>query len=234
MQRLLLRAIAEASDAGLTQVVLVLAPGTIDDLYRPIDEALRLASVPCISLEYVEQVKPVGLGDAVLRAEAMAGNQLFAVLLPDDVVSRSEGHSKRTSDLRRMIEASKRIGSGHMLAVTSVPTSKLSQGGVAMLGKKEVGPGVFPVERLFEKPEAKKTIFKAGRAEGIVGRYVLMPSVFGALHHVKAAHPDLLQLTDAIELLRDAGEAIFAFQIRAGRRDIGEALHRAGHLVENH
>jgi transcriptional regulator with XRE-family HTH domain len=51
MQRLLLRAMAEAAESGISRIILVLAPGMRESLYAPLKEALGLALIPSVDLQ---------------------------------------------------------------------------------------------------------------------------------------------------------------------------------------
>ncbi len=210
MQRLLLRVIGEALESGISNVILVLAPGMAETTYAPMKGALSLAIAPAINLQYCEQASPDGLGAAVLQAESLVGENTFAILLPDDVVRDRVGRSTHSRELRRMIEAFKQLDAGaHLAAVTSGPKSKMLQGGIARLETKPVCPQVFPIRQLIEKPEPNHPIYRDQQAYGIVGRYLVNHSIFGPLRDLsrKGRHPVQLpvQLTDALDALRKGG-----------------------------
>ena len=46
-----------------------------------------------VSVSYVRQEEPKGLGDAVLKAKRLVGNENFAVLLADDLIASEESSS---------------------------------------------------------------------------------------------------------------------------------------------
>ena len=77
MQHLLLQMMAEAASAGVFRFMLILAPGTEEALYRPLQTALDLAVAPRFSLEFRVQSAPLGLGDAVLQAASWVGQDPF-------------------------------------------------------------------------------------------------------------------------------------------------------------
>jgi len=231
MQRLLLRAIREAADAGISRVVLVLAPGMNDALFTPLKEALEMAIVPSMVLLHRTQAQPQGLGDAVLQAESEVGEAPFAVILPDDVLEERRERAARTHALRVMMKAVRQIDDGHLLAVTSLPKSRMAGGGVAVLSGAEIAPGVHAVRELVEKPDSAHSILRNPRAFGVVGRYVLLPEVFDALRSLRSGKPHRVELTDALEALRRQGRPVYAFETEATRQDIGDWLGQAEGLL---
>jgi UTP--glucose-1-phosphate uridylyltransferase len=231
MQRLLLRAMHEAVESGISQLVLVLAPGMEEALYMPLVAALELAVVPPLTLRFCEQARADGLGDALLQAEAVVGNAPFAVLLPDDIVRERVGRTVFPRELRRMIEASQQLEHAHLVAVTRVPKSKMPHCGVVRVAVRELLPTIRPVLQLVEKPELTHPICRTPRAFGIVGRYVLHPSIFGPLRALRDQGQRPIHLTDALGHLRRAGEGVYACELGATRQDIGEVLEQASGLL---
>lgn len=76
------------ADAGLTRVALVVAPGT-----GPAQDHYRERPPNRVHLEFVVQAEPLGTANAVLAAEAWAGDAPFAVvnsdnLYPGDVLGK--------------------------------------------------------------------------------------------------------------------------------------------------
>jgi dTDP-glucose pyrophosphorylase/transcriptional regulator with XRE-family HTH domain len=232
MQQLLLRAIGEAVDSGITNIVLVLAPGMVESLFAPIREALTLATAPPITLQYVEQAKPDGLGDAVLQTEQLVGRETFAVLLPDDLVGREE-KSAWPRQLRRMGATLSLIGDAYLVAVARVPKSRMSHGGVAELGSKAELADVFPVVQLIERPDPSEISDRSNQILRIVGRYVLGPDVFPMLHSLKQEERRPLELTTALDRLRQKGKPIYAFELKAARQDIGGAIEQASGMIRD-
>lgn len=230
MQRLLLGAIREATQAGIRNIVLVLAPGSGEFLYGPLKEALELAVVPIIQLHCCEQPTPNGLGDAVLRTEAFVGKRPFAVLLPDDVVRESAGRLL-SRELPRMIRAFNELKDASLVAVGPVPKAKLVRCGAARLGTKELKDGILPILELAERPNAVAPITNARNVKGIVGRYVLQSNVFTALHELKKRIGHRLELTDALALLLSQGARVCAYEIVAKRQDLGAVLDEAQDLI---
>lgn len=233
MQRLLLRAIREAVASGIGHIILVVAPGMSEPLYTPLQEALALAVIPSITLRCCEQAQPDGLGDALLQAEALINNEPFVVLLPDDIVRARIGRTVYPQEIRRMMEALHRLGRAHLVTVTAVPKSKMPHCGVAQVATQEMMPKLHPIVQLIEKPHPTHPICRSTRAFGIVGRYLLHPSIFDPLRALQASGQRPVHLTDAIERLRQMGEGVYAFELEATRQDVGAVLGQADELIGN-
>jgi UTP--glucose-1-phosphate uridylyltransferase len=233
MQRLLLRVIDEAAEAGVSRIVLVLAPGMEDALYTPLKEALDLAVVPALALHHCTQPAPIGLGDAILQAEKLTGGEPFAVLLPDDVVRGRVTRTPRARPLQAMMRVLAQLEPCHLVAVTPIPKSKMASHGVVRVVAKDAAPRTFQVKQLAEKPGTSHPIARDPRALGIVGRYVLQPEIMGALHRLSRTNLRPIHLTDAIEDLRQQGRPVYAVEIDANRHDLGDALERPDDLFGN-
>jgi UTP--glucose-1-phosphate uridylyltransferase len=231
MQRLLLGAIGEAAESGISNIIVVLAPGMAESLFMPLKKTFELAIVPTLKLRSVEQAKPQGLGAAILETEALVGTQPFAVLLPDDVVQERIGRTAYSRELRRMMEAASQLEGANLVAVASVSKTRMPQCGVVKVGAKELLPGLRPIAQLVEKPAPLHPIFRSPRTAGIVGRYLLRPAIFPLLRELKEEGAGLVQLTTALERLRQSGQKVYAFELKAGRQDVGEVLDQASGLL---
>jgi UTP--glucose-1-phosphate uridylyltransferase len=227
MQRLLLRAMREAVESGLSRIVLVLPPGMEESLYMPLKAACELAVVPPLTVRYGVQASPAGLGDAVLQAQAEIGEEPFAVLLPDDIVRQRIGRAVYTWELRRMLETFRHLDRGHLVSVTRVPKMKMSHCGVVRVAAREVLPSVHSTLQLIEKPPPTHPICRATRTFGIVGRYLLQPSIFGALRTLRDQGQSPVHLTAALDHLRQAGEGVYAFALEGKREDLGAVFVEA-------
>ncbi len=179
--KMLRPALEEAALAGLSEVVLVLAPG----------KAAPLLKLPRqLKVRTVVQEPQLGLGHAILITHGVVGDEPFAVILPDDILL-GEG---RTC-LQKMLALYERYRCS-VLAVTGVEgAADFKNYGIAQLGK-SLQENVYLVKALQEKPTR-------GRRTGltIVGRYVLTPQIFEALQATPLDKNNELQLTDALTLL---------------------------------
>lgn len=231
MQHLLLQMMAEAASAGVFRFMLILAPGTEEALYRPLQTALEMAVAPKFSLDFCVQTTPLGLGDAVLQASSWVGQNPFLVLLPDEMLDRRRLSQEMPRELQHMSLAFRQIDQNPLIAVEPVPRSRLPQGGVVRLGASKINPRIFVVEELREKPEPHHPISAAGTSRSIVGRYFLSPVIFETLEKLKQQGSRPLELTEAIENLRRQGTRVYAYELKTSRRDLGGVIGQAGDLI---
>jgi dTDP-glucose pyrophosphorylase/DNA-binding XRE family transcriptional regulator len=230
MQHLLLQMMAEAASAGVFRFMLILAPGTEEALYRPLQTALGLAVAPRFYLDFRVQSAPVGLGDAVLQAASWVGQEPFLVLLPDEMLVRQRS-PEMPRELQHMSLAFKQLRQSPLIAVEPAPKWRLPQGGVVRLESQEAMPRVFPVEELIEKPAPHHPISVSATSRSIVGRYFLSPEIFPALEQLKQQGSHPLELTEALEHLRRQGTNVYAYELKTSRRDLGGVIEQAGDLI---
>lgn len=165
---------------------------------------------------YVRQKSPRGLGDAVWQAKAFVGGEPFAVLLPDDIIVSD------TPCLAQML----RLFSdrpGVYVALIEVPREEVAQWGIVR--GKEIAPRLYAIEDLVEKPEPEE----APSTLAVVGRYILLPSIFDALAQTPPGKGGEIQLTDAIR-------GLLGKELVYGYRFVGEYFgvgSKIGYLKAN-
>jgi UTP--glucose-1-phosphate uridylyltransferase len=227
--------VEEAAAAGLHNVVLI-----TDDRQRAIaahfdrdpdlEKALEakgnakaLADVQAPTelarVSYVRQPEPRGLGHAVLCADEFVGDEPFAVLLGDDLISADDAL------LAKMIAARAKYG-GSVIALMEVPPEAVSAYGVAAF-KPTDDADIVAVTDLIEKPDASQ----APSNWIIIGRYVCDPAIFGVLRETPPGRGGEIQLTDALRTLAVAdrsanadGGGVHGVLFRGRRFDTGNKL----------
>ena len=221
--------VEEACASGVPNIVVVTGRGksAIEDHFdvskeletflesrgkKDLAEEVRKVSA-LINVSYVRQGEPLGLGHAVLVTETIVGNEPFAVILADDVIDATP------PALKQMIDVFDRAG-GPVLAVERVPMDQVSSYGViAGEPAPELGKGVYRVRDLVEKPPRNE----APSDLAIIGRYILTPDIFPALHETKKDKSGEIQLTNGLRhLLRS--RPIYAYEIDGVRHDTGNKL----------
>ncbi len=159
---------------------------------------------------YVRQPRSLGLGHAVLCAEALVGDEPFAVLLADDLMMGPPGG---TPVLAQMAQAFRQQGRS-LLAVQEVPQDQVRRYGI-VAGEPAGGP-LLRVQRIVEKPAPEV----APSRMGVAGRYILTPAIFEQIRQQPKGAGGEIQLTDAIARLMEH-EAVYAFQYAGKRYDCG-------------
>ena len=166
-----------------------------------------------INFAYLRQGEPLGLGHAVLVTREFVGDEPFAVILGDDVIDADPPAMKQLMDVFQRVE-------GPVLAVERVPAEDISNYGVIAIDESaELGPGVYQVRDLVEKPRREE----APSNLAIIGRYVLTPDIFPALAATKSDRTGEIQLTNGLrELLKS--RPIYACEVKGVRHDTGNKL----------
>ncbi|NCU65200.1 UTP--glucose-1-phosphate uridylyltransferase GalU [Acidovorax sp. 210-6] len=159
---------------------------------------------------YVRQPRSLGLGHAVLCAEALVGDEPFAVLLADDLMVGKPGGP---GVLAQMAQAFRQQGRS-LLAVQEVPQDQVRRYGI-VAGEPAGGP-LLRVQRIVEKPTPEQ----APSRMGVAGRYILTPAIFDQIRNQPKGAGGEIQLTDAIARLMEH-EAVYAFQYEGKRYDCG-------------
>ncbi|MEM1234620.1 MAG: UTP--glucose-1-phosphate uridylyltransferase GalU [Pseudomonadota bacterium] len=177
-------------------------------------ETLKSTNMDSGAIAYIRQHKALGLGHAVWCARRLLGNEPFAVILPDDVISGE------TPCLKQMVDAYEETG-GNIVAAMEVPQDKTSSYGV--LDVKDDMGHIVSTKGMVEKPAAEK----APSNLAVIGRYILNPTVMGHLNKMKQGAGGEIQLTDAIAQELEEGRDVYGLRFRGQRFDCGS---KAGFL----
>ncbi|MSQ58416.1 MAG: UTP--glucose-1-phosphate uridylyltransferase GalU [Betaproteobacteria bacterium] len=169
-----------------------------------------------VNCTYVRQTEALGLGHAVLCAKHVVGDEPFAVILADDLIDST------IPVIRQMVEVYERKRCS-VIAVQSVSREETSSYGI-IAGDPE-GDRLIRMSKIVEKPKPAD----APSTLGVVGRYVLSPSVFRHLEQVKPGAGGEIQLTDGIAAAL-ASEGALGYQFEGTRYDCGTKL---GYLQAN-
>ena len=159
---------------------------------------------------YVRQPRSLGLGHAVLCAQALVGNEPFAVLLADDLMTGPDGGDPVLTQMVRVFQEYPTS----LLAVQEVPAEHVSRYGI--VAGRPVGERVIKVDRMVEKPSPEN----APSRMGVAGRYILTPAVFDHIRNNPRGAGGEIQLTDGIAKLI-ATEGVHAYQYQGKRYDCG-------------
>jgi UTP--glucose-1-phosphate uridylyltransferase len=173
-------------------------------------ELVRSLSPADMDCSYVRQPRSLGLGHAVLCAQALVGDEPFAVLLADDLMCGAE---RGRGVLRQMVEVFGQIGTS-LLAVQEVPQDHVKRYGI--VAGQPAGEHLMRVERMIEKPSPAE----APSRMGVAGRYILTPAVFDNIRQQPRGTGGEIQLTDGIARLIDS-EGVHAFAYQGKRYDCG-------------
>lgn len=159
---------------------------------------------------YTRQQEAKGLGHAVWCARQFIQDEVFAVVLVDDLI-----HSEKPC-LQQMIEAQAETG-GNLVAVMEVPKEHTSRYGIVEPGAED--GRLVEVKSLVEKPAPEV----APSRYAVIGRYLLDASVFDHLGRHEVGAGGEIQLTDAMQRLIGS-QPFHGFRFEGERHDCGDKL----------
>lgn len=219
-------AVEEAVDAGCTEIIFVTGRSkrSIEDHF---DKAYELETelhlrqkdalleqvqnilphnITCL---YIRQAEALGLGHAVLCAQAAIGDEPFAVLLADDLIDAPRGV------LSQMIEIYNKMGAS-VLGVETVAPEETGSYGIVEVAEWQ---NFQRIQSIVEKPKPED----APSNLAVVGRYILTPRIFELLKNVGRGAGNEIQLTDGIAKLLEY-EPVLAKAFDGVRYDCGSKL----------
>ncbi len=220
--------VEEAVRAGLSEVLMVTGrnKNSIEDHFDRMPEleaavekkgdTARLAALrrptEMANVHFIRQGQALGLGHAVLCASSYVGDEVFAVMLGDDLIDA------RDLLLERMLAVQAEHG-GSVVALLEVGMENIDKyGAVAMQPTQSAD--VVRITDMVEKPPAER----APSSLAIIGRYVLAPEIFAALRETTPGAGGEIQLTDAIRALATAGQPVHGVVFSGRRYDTGDRL----------
>jgi len=218
--------VKEAVESGINDVIIVTGRGkrAVEDYFDESpeleahllkskrDDLLRIVRdvSSLVDIHYIRQKEPLGLGDAVLRAEKHVGKEPFAVLLGDDIIKNGIPCTKQLIEIFEKYH-------GSVIGVKKVPEDKVGRYGI--IKGKEIDDFLYEVEDIVEKP----SIEEAPSSIAAVGRYIFTPEIFDCIKETSLGVGNEIQLTDAIRILKDS-QKIYASIFNGKRYDTGDKL----------
>jgi UTP--glucose-1-phosphate uridylyltransferase len=220
-------AVEEAIAAGMTEMIFVTGRGkrAIEDHFdksyeleaelearnkEALLDAVRSIKPANVDFFYVRQPAALGLGHAVLCAERLVGAHPFAVILADDLLLGEPPVMKQLVEVFDHYHSS-------VIGVERIAREESASYGV--IEGREWEEDIIKLAGIVEKPQPAL----APSNLGVVGRYVLMPSIFDHLRRTVPNAGGEIQLTDAIGGLL-AEEQVLAYRYYGTRFDCGSKL----------
>jgi UTP--glucose-1-phosphate uridylyltransferase len=218
----------EAIEAGMTDILLIVSSNknAIIDYF---DYNIELESILLsknkqyeyglvrnigvgANIHFIRQREQLGLGHAVLQAEAFISGEPFAVLLGDDMyVGKDQPAIKQIADVYEKVQST-------VLGTMEVELKNTSKYGICIPKEGEKGP-IVQLKGVVEKPKVEE----APSRSAIGGRYILTPAIFDFLRDQSRGAGNEIQLTDAILRLMSK-EKVYAYDIQGKRYDVGNKV----------
>ncbi|MAR78218.1 MAG: UTP--glucose-1-phosphate uridylyltransferase [Gammaproteobacteria bacterium] len=217
----------EAVDAGIKQLIFVIGrtKNAIIDHFDSSPELERelidkkknnlLNSVKSIvpnnvDCVFVRQNIPAGLGHAVHCARHIVNDEPFAVILADDLIKSKKSCLKQMTDIYSREQSP-------LIAIQKINKKDSDKYGIIEYGDKH--NNLYDIKSIIEKPKPAK----AKSNLGVVGRYVLPPSIFNNIASSKPGVGKEIQLTDAIEKLI-LEQRVLGYEFEGTRFDCGSKI----------
>jgi UTP--glucose-1-phosphate uridylyltransferase len=187
-----------------------------------------LADLACLEdrsrFLFTRQSEPKGLGHAVSLCAGFVDGDNCVVALGDSLISAEEP----SAPLIAMMKAFGDLGAAAVVAVEKVPPEETFRYGVVSLAGAEPPPGEpAAMTGIVEKP----SLGTAPSDLAVAARYVFGPAIFDALARTPPDRRGEIQLTDAIRVLLQRGERVYAWVLGPDqtRYDVGnyESYYRA-------
>jgi len=219
--------VEEAVAAGITDILIIVGRGkrAIEEHFdrSPLLEAALEAKNNMVELEklvkisnlanihFIWQKEMNGLGDAISYAKDHVGNQTFAVLLGDTLMS-----SKSKPVTRQLIEVYNRYH-GSVVALEQVPAEKVQRYGV--IDGEAMDDNVYLAKDFVEKPKPEE----APSDLAVASRYIFTPEIFDYLEKTPKGKNNEIQITDAMRLMVKE-RAMYGYKFDGIRHDVGNKL----------
>ncbi len=227
--------VEEAVESGIEDILIITGRGKraiedhfdksfeLDYLLREKEKQELLAMVERIEklakIHYIRQVNALGLGHAILQAKYHVGNEPFAVLLGDDIMS------SKVPATKQLIEAYEKYNNP-IISLHKIPVEEISSYGVIKGVKVN---DIYIIEDLIEKPKTEE----APSDLAISGRYILDSDIFPILEELelKLDKNKELQITDALRLLNKRKQ-IYGYELQSKWHTVGDKLSYLKTVVE--
>ena len=219
--------VEEAVASGIKEIVLVTGRGkrAIEDHF---DHAAELESylesrgkselaknVRNISsmafFSFVRQKEPRGIGDAIMQALPLIGDEPVAVMAGDDIFDANPPALKQLIKVYEKYKAP-------VVALRRVPKEEIHKYGV--IEGKKIGPRMWSITGSVEKPKPEN----APSDMMIVVKYILVPKFFEYLARVKPVENGEVYINLAIEKYVKGGGRFYGYEIKGDYYDCGDKL----------
>ncbi len=181
-------------DAGVTEIGIVIAPQTGDEIREAVGDGSMLGA----EVTYIPQAEPLGLAHAVLTAEDFLGDDSFVMYLGDNLLR---------DGITGLVDAFRRNEPDALILLTQVLDPE--HYGVAELDGERI-------VRLVEKPKDPPSDL------ALVGVYMFTPAVLEAAKAIEPSPRGELEITDTIQRLIDTGHTVEQHRVKGWWKDTGQ------------
>jgi glucose-1-phosphate thymidylyltransferase len=187
-------AIEQLVEAGITDISIIITPETGDQIRASAGDGGRFGA----RLNYITQLQPGGIAQAIGMAREAMGDAAFVVYLGDNFL---------TEGIVPFVQAFDASDADATIVLKQVPDAR------------EFGVAEFDGERLVrvvEKPPVPPSDL------AVIGIYMFTPRVFEAIAEIKPSARGELEITDTIQWLLDRGSEVRAEVVAGEWIDTGK------------
>lgn len=209
----------ELKESDITKVTFVLAPGRkeilsyfkksprLERLLKKMKKKEGLLELNNLeefqknfSISSVIQPKPLGDGDAILKAKTKIKKEPFALLFCDDIVD-----AKKPAILQ-LLEVFKTC---QKPIVGLAKVSKEEATSLGMVAVEKIAHRLFKIKKVVEKPP----LGKVPSDLAIIGRYILTSEIFDYLKNQKLGVREEIILAETLDTLLKDGKIIYGYEL---------------------
>ncbi len=218
--------VEEAVAAGIEEIIFVTGRGkrAIEDHFdylfelehnlaekNKLDRLKEIYKLPSLAkYAFVRQPKPLGDGDAILKARHLIGNEPCAILFGDDIVDFKK------PCISQLMDVFEKYGDP-VVAIEKIPQKDVCRFGV--IKPNQISERIYEIKDIVEKPAIKD----APSDLSIVGKYIITSDVFYELEKVKPGKDGEIRLADALKALVKK-KAVYGYEFEGKRYDCGSKL----------
>jgi glucose-1-phosphate thymidylyltransferase len=181
-------------DAGVTQIGIIIAPETGEEIRTAAGDGSRFGA----EITYIVQDEPAGLAHAVLTAEEFIGGSPFVMYLGDNLLR---------DGIRGLVSTFREAEPDALILLT--PVADPQSYGVAELDGERI-------VRLVEKPKDPPSNL------ALVGVYLFSPAIFEESRQLEPSWRGELEITEAIQGLIDDGHEVRSEVVTGWWKDTGQ------------
>lgn len=161
----------------------------LENFYKKIEDS---------TLIFINQPKPNGFGDAILKTKPFIVDDSFLVHAGDDLIL-----SNKKFYLKRLINTFEKLKGDAVFLVEKVNDPQK----YGVIHGEKIDDKLYKVDKIIEKPKLPPYNL------AVIAIYIFNSKIFGALENTEFDEEGELQLTDAIQGLINEDSAVYALEL---------------------
>jgi len=164
-----------------------------------------------MKISYALQEKPLGNGDAILRAPEEFKKEPCGILFGDDLWTGSR------PALSQLIEAYEKVQSP-VIALSRIPEERVQEYGI--VAPENIVGRLVKLRDIIEKPKREE----APSNLAVVGKYVVTPKVFERLKHTRPDVRGEIQIAETFHNMLTEGKNVYGYELEGEWIPCGDRL----------